>query len=96
MMSSTERLAYMTNQIARNFAAIGHDRAAAATADHISSFWDPRMRAQILEIAREGVPALGPVAGAAVEILRSKGAPASQTSATRFADVAGTGHDDAG
>ena len=37
------RLAYMANQIARNFAVQGEAAAIAATAEHIRSFWDPRM-----------------------------------------------------
>jgi len=43
-----ERLRYMADQIAKNFAALGESEAIAATADHISKFWDPRMKAQIL------------------------------------------------
>src|SRR6266704_3608311 len=48
MMGTEERLVYMANQIARNFAAMGDDAATAATADHIARFWEPRMRARIL------------------------------------------------
>ena len=45
-MNETEKSAVrMANQIARNFGAIGHDAAITATADHIESFWDPRMKA---------------------------------------------------
>ncbi len=62
-----ERLRYMADQIARNFAALGEDEAVAATADHISSFWDPRMRAQLLDADGAG---LSPVAARAVEKLR--------------------------
>lgn len=96
MMSNAERLVYMANQIARNFEAIGHDAAAMATADHIASFWDPRMRGQILELAASTEFALGPIAARAVDMLRLQGAPASQTPATEFASGAGAGHDDAG
>lgn len=43
------RLIYMANQIARNFAAQGEAAAIAATAQHLCDFWDPRMKAAILE-----------------------------------------------
>jgi formate dehydrogenase subunit delta len=58
-----ERLRYMANQIARNFAAQGEEAAIAATARHISDFWDPRMKAAIF--ADTG-GALDPVAQAAI------------------------------
>lgn len=60
------RLAYMANQIARNFAVQGEDVAAAATAEHIRNYWDPRMIAGLLEA--EGIE-LEPVAKAARERL---------------------------
>ena len=60
------RLHAMIDQIARNFAAIGHDDAVAATADHIVKFWDPRMKAEILAGDRE---TLSRVAREAVALL---------------------------
>ena len=59
-------LTYMANQIARNFAAQGDEVAAAATAQHLKLFWDPRMKAAILSGDRAG---LEPIAKAAVELL---------------------------
>lgn len=44
---SPEKLIYMANQIARSFQSRTYDEAVAATADHISNFWEPRMRAQL-------------------------------------------------
>lgn len=64
-MTGQERLVYMANQIARNFATMGDDAAARATATHIIQFWDPRMKAGILA-HREG---LTPVAAAAIGML---------------------------
>jgi formate dehydrogenase subunit delta len=61
-----ERLRYMADQIARNFAAQGEEAAIAATADHIRLFWDPRMKAAILADDRT---ALTPLVAAAVERL---------------------------
>ena len=59
-------LTYMANQIARNFAAQGDEVAAAATAQHLKLFWDPRMKAEILDGDRAG---LEPIAKAAIELL---------------------------
>jgi formate dehydrogenase subunit delta len=60
------RLAYMANQIARNFAAQGEAAAVAATAEHIRNYWDPRMIAGLL--GAEGLE-LEPIAAAARERL---------------------------
>jgi formate dehydrogenase subunit delta len=43
-----DKLVYMANQIATAFAAQGRDAQAAAVADHINKFWEPRMRAHLL------------------------------------------------
>ena len=61
-----KHLTYMANQIARNFAAQGDEVAAAATAQHLKLFWDPRMKAAILDGDRAE---LEPIAKAAVELL---------------------------
>ncbi len=61
----SQRLAYMANQIARNFAVEGDTAAIAATADHIRLFWDPRMKAAIAQDAS----GLSPIAAAAVDSL---------------------------
>lgn len=66
VMSTGDRLVYMANQIARNLAAEGGDRAAEMVADHIRSFWDPAMRARIVELARTRPAALSPVAATAI------------------------------
>lgn len=65
-MNSTEKLVYMANQIARNFGTLNEDEAAAAVADHIAHFWDPRMKAMILAHAGAGAEGLSPVALAAL------------------------------
>ncbi|MGE3690923.1 MAG: formate dehydrogenase subunit delta [Novosphingobium sp.] len=61
-----ERLHYMAEQIAREFAAQGEAEAVAATAEHIRLFWDPRMKAQLLASDRK---CLSPALAAAVDIL---------------------------
>jgi len=65
------RLRYMARQIARNFAALDEDAAAAATADHIAKFWDPRMKAQLLADERA---ALDPLVAAALARLERESA----------------------
>ena len=87
------RLHHMIDQIARNFAAIGHDNAIAATADHIVKFWDPRMKAALLAGKVSG---LSPIARGAVAMLADGVEPPPQTRATVFNAVDEGGHSDAG
>lgn len=77
MKGTHDHLVYMANQIARNFATMGDADAARATADHIASFWDPRMKAAIWADAM----GLSPIAAAAFAELRQRGAPEHQTRA---------------
>ncbi|HEY1125017.1 MAG TPA: formate dehydrogenase subunit delta [Sphingobium sp.] len=58
------RLTYMANQIARNVEARGHDIAVTDTATHIIKFWDPRMKAAMLNGDRSG---LSPIAAEAMQ-----------------------------
>lgn len=81
---SADQLGTLTrfaNQIAKNFFAIGHDKAVLAVADHIDSFWDPRMKAAIFAGDRSG---LDPVAAEAIERLAQGASPTPQTRATQF------------
>jgi formate dehydrogenase subunit delta len=64
------KLTLMANQIARNFAVQGDERAVTATAEHINLFWDPRMKA---EIAAAKPADLSPIAAAAVNRLVQTG-----------------------
>jgi formate dehydrogenase subunit delta len=61
-MNSVERLVHMANQIAANLT--HEDDPAAATADHIRLFWDPRMKAMISAADRS---VLSATASAAVD-----------------------------
>lgn len=60
-------LARMANEIGRFFEQMP-DRAEAtnAIAAHIRNFWEPRMRRQIIEYAREGGPELSHLAREAI------------------------------
>lgn len=95
-MSNEDRLIYMANQIARNFGTLGHEQAARAVADHIASFWDPRMRATIFALHERGDARIGDIAGSAVVMLRKEGPPPPQTRATKFNGVSEAGRSDAG
>lgn len=77
-MNQQEHLVHMANQIARNFAIMGDVDAVAATADHIASFWDPRMKAAIMA----DDTGLDPIASAAIDLLRAKPHPPHQMPAT--------------
>ena len=83
----------MANDIARNLAAMGHDKAVLATADHIDKFWDPRMKRAIF--ADDGTD-LSPIAREAIEHLADGAHPDSQTRATEFNTADEIGHSDAG
>ena len=68
-MQSAEKLVMMANQIVRNLAAQGEDKAVMLAADHMRKFWEPRMRNQIHEHVNGGAPNLSPLAKRAVEEL---------------------------
>jgi formate dehydrogenase subunit delta len=68
MSGSLGRLIYMANQIGRNLAT-EHDPAT-AVADHIARFWDPRMRAMIVDHLDGGGAGLDPLSIAALRRLR--------------------------
>jgi formate dehydrogenase subunit delta len=94
MSKSTQAtLVRFANQIAKNFVAIGHDKAVLATADHIESFWDPRMKNAIFTGDRSG---LDPIAEEAIEHLLDKGHPGTQTRATDFSKHGDLHNSDAG
>ena len=69
-MNTTNKLVYMANQIASNFARLGEPAATNATADHIARFWDPGMRLKIINCLDEPSHGLSAVAAAAIQSLR--------------------------
>lgn len=56
---SREKLVRMANQIATFFESQPDDPAV-GVAQHINAFWDPRMRAQLLDLAKLGDAGLSP------------------------------------
>jgi formate dehydrogenase subunit delta len=60
----------MANNIAANFGHLASEKAAAAVADHIGRFWDPRMKRRLFELTASGATDLDPVALAATALLR--------------------------
>ncbi|SIO25309.1 formate dehydrogenase delta subunit [Rhodovulum sp. ES.010] len=65
-----EKLVYMANQIARAFAHLPNDQAAKSVAAHIDAFWDPRMRAMLLERVEARDPEIDPRVRRAAEQVR--------------------------
>ena len=68
--SRPDKLIYMANQIGKFWTSQGADKAPAAIAEHISKFWDPRMRAAIQTYLGNGGAGLDPPVRAAIERLR--------------------------
>lgn len=93
MSGTAASVVRMANQLALNFAHLSVDDAALATADHITHFWDPRMRAVADAMLDDG--AFSPVAERALRSLR-RGEPPTQTRATEFNAVDESGGSDAG
>ena len=58
---SHEKLVRMANQIATFFKSKPHDEAVTGVAEHISNFWEPRMRAQLFDVLAQGGDGLDPL-----------------------------------
>ena len=69
--SSPNKLVYMANQIGMFFKAQDVETASAKIAEHITKFWDPRMRDAILAHLEAGGAGLDPATRRAVELLRA-------------------------
>ncbi len=52
------RLIHDANEIAKYFAAYPREEAIAGIADHITKFWNPRMRAELQAMLAEGEASL--------------------------------------
>ena len=85
MSSQTlDKLVYMANQIAREFASQRPHEPVDATWDHLWHFWDPRTRNMIVAHLRDGGAGLSDIAMAAVAKLASDAEPQPVTKATEF------------
>jgi formate dehydrogenase subunit delta len=60
----------LANKIAVHFGYLPSEQAAAAVADHVTKFWDPRMKKRLFEVAAADPEGLDPAAAAAVALLR--------------------------
>jgi formate dehydrogenase subunit delta len=65
-MSHEPSVVRMANDIARNQAHLPDTEAAAVLANHLRSFWDPRMRSQLRLLVETDPSSVGPVVAAAV------------------------------
>jgi formate dehydrogenase subunit delta len=70
--NSNDKLIYMANQIGKFFEAQDKDTAPAKIAEHITKFWDPRMRRAIVVHLDAGGTGLDPAARQAVETLQRR------------------------
>ncbi len=69
---SSDKLVYMANQIAINFRSMAEAAAVAAVADHIRSFWSPRMRIDLQAMIESGGSGLDPVVHKAFDLLKAR------------------------
>jgi len=67
---AAEKLVHMANQIADFFRPHPRDKAVAGVAGHINSFWDPRMRTDLLEIVSETENGLDPLVIESASLIR--------------------------
>jgi formate dehydrogenase subunit delta len=70
--STLRKLVYMANQIGAFFTAQDIDTASAKIAEHLTKYWDPRMRRAIVAHLAAGGDGLDPPVRQAVEMLRAR------------------------
>jgi formate dehydrogenase subunit delta len=70
-MHSADKLVLMVNQIVRNLAIQGDEKAVALAADHMHKYWEPRMRTAIRKHVQSGAKGLSPLAVSAVQQLEN-------------------------
>jgi formate dehydrogenase subunit delta len=69
---TNDKLVYMANQIGAFFKSQDVDAASAKIAEHMTKFWDPRMRRAIVAHLDAGGAGLDPATRRAVETLRPR------------------------
>jgi formate dehydrogenase subunit delta len=60
----------MINNISAHFGYLRAEQAAAAVADHVGRFWDPRMKQRLLLLLDSDPTGLTPISAAAAALLR--------------------------
>lgn len=70
---SPDKLVRMANQIATFFRSQDEASAPAMVADHLTKFWEPRMRTAIIRHQQAGGAGLDPIAAHAVAMLAERG-----------------------
>ena len=68
---SPDKLATMANQIAKFMSSKPHEEAVQGLADHISNFWEPRMRARLFAMIESGHEGLHPLVVEAKDRIRT-------------------------
>jgi formate dehydrogenase subunit delta len=68
--STDDKLVYMANQIGTFFKSQDLNTASAKIAEHITKFWDPRMRRAIIAHLDAGGAGLDPATRQSIETLR--------------------------
>jgi formate dehydrogenase subunit delta len=76
--ATPQKLVYMANQIGKFFTAQDREAAPGKIAEHLTKFWEPRMRKAILEYVDAGGGGLDPEARQAIERLRPPPADSSR------------------
>ena len=81
IMSTSEKLVIMANQIAAFFHSKPREEGIAGIAEHINKFWEPRMRRQLFEMLNKGDEGFNElVVAASVKINRPKTPEQADTS----------------
>jgi formate dehydrogenase subunit delta len=65
-----DKLVYMANQIATFFKSQPENEGVKGVANHISDFWEPRMRKQLFDMIAEGKGDFDPLVVQAVPMIR--------------------------
>ncbi|MER9015837.1 formate dehydrogenase subunit delta [Mesorhizobium sp. M0898] len=75
LMSTSEKLVRMANQIAAFFHSKPREQGIAGVAEHINKFWEPRMRRQLFEMLDSGGEGFNELVVAAAPHIKRPGAP---------------------
>ncbi|WP_027151619.1 formate dehydrogenase subunit delta [Mesorhizobium sp. WSM2561] len=75
IMSTSEKLVRMANQIAAFFHSKPREEGIAGVAEHINKFWEPRMRRQLFEMLDNGGEGFNELVVAAAPRIKRPAAP---------------------